>query len=628
VAEPSHVEPTPPQVRDAERRQITVLFCDLAGSTQLSSRLDPEDWREVVRGYQQCAGEVIGRFDGHVAQYLGDGILAYFGFPRAHEDDAERALRAGLRIASRLRVRVGVHTGPVVVGEMGESARTETLAMGETTNLAARPQDQAEPDTVVMSAATLRLVQGIFVTRDLGERALKGIAKPVRLIQALRATGVRSRLDLAAAAGLTPLVGRDQELGLLDDRWAQVKEGWGQAVLISGEAGIGKSRLVQAFRERIAEQPHTWLECRCSPYTQDSAFYPVQELHRQGLSWRAEDPVEEKLAHLEAGLEMAGFDLNEAVPLMAAFHWMRLPEHSPALTLSPEVQRRKTLELLAEWLLRLGLQQSSILLMEDLHWLDPSTLELLGQVLERVPRANVLLGHLDEALRQGQRAIEQARRTGHANSLCLALHWGGVWVRFCRGELSELHSIGGEMLELAESYGLPLWAGVARLVRGGALALNAGDPAGVEAAREGLAMAGATGLQGAAPMLLRAIAEAELRVGRADAALEAVAGGLSLAEATGQHFDDAYLHGVRGEALRERDPEGAEAALRQGLEIARQQSAKTPELHVATQLAHLWRDQGRSAEARSLLAPVYEWFTEGLDTPLLQNTKALLEELA
>ncbi len=404
--------PEPPSLAAAarpvareERRQLTVLFCDLVDSTPLAARFDPEDWCEIVRGYQETCAGVIEGYKGHVAQYLGDGLLVYFGWPRAHEDDAERAVRAALAMVEavaagnetltarhgiELSVHVGIHTGPVVVGEMGGGASRETLAMGDTTNLAARIQDEADPDAVVLSSATLRLVSGIFVTEDLGERALKG-AGEVHLHRALRPSGIRSRLDVAAARGLTPLVGRDRELGLLEDRFGQVGEGVGQAVLISGEPGIGKSRLVQAFRERIAERAHTWLECRCSPYTRDSPLFPVLELQRQGLGLVADAPLEARVERLEAGLERAGFDLARAMPLMADLHGLPLPDRYEEPVLSPEGRRKRTLELLVEWLLRLGRLQPLVLLMEDLHWLDPSSQELLGQVVEQIPREQVLL---------------------------------------------------------------------------------------------------------------------------------------------------------------------------------------------------------------------------------------------
>jgi class 3 adenylate cyclase len=392
-------------LEQAERRHLTVLFCDLVDSTRLAAGLDPEDWRELVRAYQAAAAQVVDRLEGHVAQYLGDGLLVYFGYPRAHEDDAERAVRAGLGILHeigrlterleargrpRLAVRIGVHTGPVVVGEMGGGDTRETLAIGETVNLAARLQEQAEPDSLVLSTHSLRLVQGVFVTRDLGERSLKGLG-PVRLHQALRPSGMRSRLDATAASGLTSLVGRSGELALLDDQLAQVLEGRGRAVLARGEAGIGKSRLVQAFRERLAERAHTWLECRSSPYTRDSALYPLLELQRQGFGFQPDDSPERKVARLERALEAAGFELDRAVPLLASLHSLPPPERYAPLELGPEGQRAGTRELLVEWLLSHAREQPLVLLVEDLHWLDPSTLELLGALLERIGRARVLL---------------------------------------------------------------------------------------------------------------------------------------------------------------------------------------------------------------------------------------------
>jgi class 3 adenylate cyclase/tetratricopeptide (TPR) repeat protein len=401
ASEPEPAAATPPRREpqaEAERRQLTVLFCDLVDSTRLAAAMDPEDWRNLVREYQATAAGVVERFDGHVAQYLGDGLLVYFGWPKAHEDDAERAVRAGLGIVAAvaeggadLSVRIGIHTGPVVVGEMGGGASRETLAMGETTNVAARLQTIAKPDAAVLSFATLRLVSGIFVTRDLGEQSLKGLAAPVRAFEALQASGVRSRLDVIAATELTPFIGRDQELMLLEDRFAQVTEGNGQAVLIQGEAGIGKSRLMQSFRERITERAHTWLECRGSAYTQDSAFYPVLELHRQGLGFRPDDPAETRLDRISDALAAVGFDPAETLPVVAALHGVPLGERFPAPNLSPESMRKKTFALMTEWLLRLGKRQPLVLLMEDLHWMDPSTLELIGRILEQVPTAPVLL---------------------------------------------------------------------------------------------------------------------------------------------------------------------------------------------------------------------------------------------
>ena len=247
---------------DAERRQLTVLFCDLVDSTALASQLDPEDLREVVRAYQETCAKVIARFEGHIAQYLGDGLLVYFGYPLAHEDDAQRAVRAGLgmveamgqlntRLAQergvQLAVRLGIHTGLVVVGEVGGGTRQEQLALGETPNLAARLQGLAAPNTLVISAATFQLLGGFFACQPLGTPLLKGVAQPLEVYQVLYESMARSRLEAAGSTGLTPLVGREQEVGLLRERWAQVKDGLGQVVLLSGEAGIGKSRLVQVL---------------------------------------------------------------------------------------------------------------------------------------------------------------------------------------------------------------------------------------------------------------------------------------------------------------------------------------------------------------------------------------------
>ena len=268
---------------EAERRQLTVLFCDLVDSTALSSQLDPEELRAVVRAYQDTCAKVIARYEGHIAQYLGDGLLVYFGYPLAHEDDAQRAVRVGLgmveavgqlntRLAQergvRLAVRLGIHTGLVVVGDVGGGTRQEQLALGETPNLAARLQGLATPNTLVISAATFQLLGGFFACQPLGTPLLKGQAQPLAVYRVLYESMARSRLEAAGSAGLTPMVGREQEIGLLRERWAQVKDGSGQVMLLSGEASIGKSRLVQLLEEQVAAEPQAWLTpCQCSPIT-------------------------------------------------------------------------------------------------------------------------------------------------------------------------------------------------------------------------------------------------------------------------------------------------------------------------------------------------------------------------
>jgi class 3 adenylate cyclase len=285
----SVAHPTP----DAERRQLTVMFCDLVDSTALSGQLDPEEYRDVVRAYQAICTEVIRRYDGHIAQLLGDGLLVYFGYPQAHEDDAHRAVRTGLGILGamgdlnarlqeaqgiQLAIRVGIHTGLVVVGTMGGAGRLEQLALGETPNIAARIQGLAAPNTIAVSETTYRLVQGYFDCEALGGQTLRGVAEPVVMYQVLQESGATSRLDVAQPRGLTPLVGREQEVGLLLERWAQVQAGHGQVVLLTGDAGIGKSRLVQVLKDHVANEPHVRWECRSVEYSQNTALFPLVDL--------------------------------------------------------------------------------------------------------------------------------------------------------------------------------------------------------------------------------------------------------------------------------------------------------------------------------------------------------------
>jgi class 3 adenylate cyclase/tetratricopeptide (TPR) repeat protein len=392
--------------QEAERRQLTVLFCDLADSTRLAGQLDPEDLREVVLAYQASCVEVLQRFDGHVAQYLDDGLLVYFGYPQAHEDDAQRAVRAGLGILDamgtlntrlaqargiRLAVRIGIHTGPVVVGTMGSGGRHEQLALGEPPNLAARLQSRAAPDTVAISETTHRLVQGYFRCDALGSPSLKGIETPMRVYRVVEESAAQSRLDVAGATGLTPLVGREHEVGLLRGRWAQSRDGLGQVVLLSGEAGIGKSRLVRVLTERVADEGVPWLTLRCSPYHTNSAFYPVIEHLQRLLQWHRNETSAARLAMLEQMLQTAGLPLAEAVPLLATLLTLPVPEQYPPLALSPQRQKQKTQEALVAWLLAETAQQPVLAVWEDLHWADPSTLELLELMLDHVPTARLLL---------------------------------------------------------------------------------------------------------------------------------------------------------------------------------------------------------------------------------------------
>ncbi len=397
--------PAIPPSPDAERRQLTVLFCDLVDSTRLASQLDPEDWREVVRAYQQTSAEVIQRFEGHIAQYLGDGLLVYFGYPQAHEDDAQRAVRTGLamlqamgtlnrRLAQEkgvhLGVRVGIHTGLVIVGKVGGGSRQEQLALGETPNLAARLQGLAAPDTVVVSAATFRLVRGYFTAQELGAHHLKGVTAPVQVYRMLGESAAQSRLDIAGRSGFTPLVGRKSEVLLLLERWAHSQDGRGQVVLLRGEAGIGKSRLVEVLREHVISQGATRLVFRCSPYHQQSALYPVIEHVQRFLHWDSTEAPEAKLEALEQALRTSRLPLEEVTPLLAALLSLPHPAHYPPLNLTPQRQRQRTHDALVAWLLAEAEQQPVLAVWEDLHWADPSTLELLGLALDQVPTARML----------------------------------------------------------------------------------------------------------------------------------------------------------------------------------------------------------------------------------------------
>ena len=400
------VPPPIPSLPDAERRQLTVLFCDVVDSTPLASQLDPEDYREVVRAYHQTCAAVIQRFEGSIAQYLGDGLLVYFGYPQAHEDDAQRAVRTGLGIVGtmdtlngsleqtyrvRLAVRVGIHTGLVVVGEMGGSGRQEQLALGETPNIAARLQGLAAPDTVVISEATAQLIRGYFVCQTLGMQDLKGVSQPLMVSQVLGESAAQTRLDVAATRGFTPLVGRDSEATMLRERWAQAKDGIGQVILLRGEAGIGKSRLVQVLKEHVAGEAHTRWECRCSLYHQHTAWYPLLDWLPRALGWHPDDTPDAKRHKLEYALRPYTLPLDETVPLLATLLELPLPDDRyPRRSLTPQRQRHKTLETLLALLVERATHQPVLFIVEDLHWIDPSTLELLTLLLDQVPMARVL----------------------------------------------------------------------------------------------------------------------------------------------------------------------------------------------------------------------------------------------
>ncbi len=384
----------------AERRPLSVMFCDLIGSTALSARLDPEDLREVIRTYQECVATTIQQFDGFIARYVGDGVLIYFGWPEARETDAERAVRAGLAVAAAvgaarlggepLHVRIGIATGLVVIGEaIGSGDSRQQTAVGETPNLAARLQGLAGPDQVVIDASTRRQIGGLFECRDLGTVELKGLPAAVRAWQVVSENRTLGQFE-ALRSGTTPLVGRDEEMELLLRRWAQAKAGNGRVVLISAEPGVGKSRLAEALAERIAAEPHVRLRYFCSPHHQDSALYPVIAQMERAADFRHEDGSEGKVAKLQAVLAATEPPIED-VALIAELHSLPSADLAPPLDLTPPRKKDKTFEALLRQIEGLSREQSVLMIFDDIHWIDPSSRELLDRVIERVADRPVLL---------------------------------------------------------------------------------------------------------------------------------------------------------------------------------------------------------------------------------------------
>ena len=390
-----------------ERRQLTVMFCDLVDSSALSEKLDPEDLRDVLRRYQDTCHKIIRRFDGYIAQYLGDGLLVYFGYPQAHEDDALRAALTGLgiieaishinphlqkKLAVRLAARIGIHTGLVVTGEVGQGLSREHLAVGDTPNIAARLQGKAAPNAVVVSAATYKLIEGYFTCRTSETILLKGFSEAIAICQIEHVSTARLRQD-PVSRKLTPIVGREQESNLLFERWQRIHESMGQVVLISGDAGIGKSRLVKALEEHVAIDPQAWLTpCQCSPYHQNSALYPVIELLNGVVLQLAKDlDPHDKLIRLEGFFTQYGLVLSEVVPVFG--NLLSLPYESkyPPSTLPPERQKQLIFETMLGILWEIANQQPLLLVMEDLHWADPTTLEFLDLLVNQIATSRIFL---------------------------------------------------------------------------------------------------------------------------------------------------------------------------------------------------------------------------------------------
>ncbi len=390
----------------AERRQLTVLFCDLVGSTDLAYRLDPEDLADLVKVYQGTCQTAIERYSGFIARYVGDGILAYFGYPLAHEEDAERAIRAGLDIVDgvkklktrvtesngvELAVRIGIATGPVVVGDLvGEGTAQESAALGETPNLASRLQGLAKPNTVVVAPETRRLALHYFEYRDLGEHEFKGLSAPARAYQALAERTPEVRFEARQLSGITPLVGRAEELALILRRWDQVKEGEGQVVLLSGEPGIGKSRLAQVLSNNIIGEPYNLVRYQCSPYHTNSALYPIVEQIRRVAGFEEADDARGKLERLETSLHLAFENVSDVAPLFAALLSIDVGDRYPISHLSGEALKEAILKALVSQFFALSAKQPLLLIVEDAHWIDPTTQDLLNLLLPGIADKRIM----------------------------------------------------------------------------------------------------------------------------------------------------------------------------------------------------------------------------------------------
>jgi class 3 adenylate cyclase len=675
----------------AERRQITVMFADLAGSTALSARMDPEDLREVISAYQKCVAETVARFGGFVAKYMGDGVLVYFGYPQAHEDDAERAVRAGLELieavgglksSAPLQTRVGIATGLVLVGDLiGSGASQEQAVVGETPNVAARLQGIAEANTVVIAESTRKLLGSLFELQDLGAKEVKGIASPVRAWAVLRPASIESRFEALHASGLTELVGREEEIELLLRRWSRAKDGEGQVVLLSGEAGIGKSRLTAALLEHLAGKPHTPLRYFCSPQHTDSALYPVIGQMERAAGFVHDDTPEAKLDKLDAVLARTSTRMEDVV-LFAEMLSLPNDLRYPALELTPEQRRQKTLEALVSQMEALTRQNPVLMIFEDAHWTDPTSLELFGRVIDRIRTHRVLLivtfrsefqapwvgRPYVTALtinRLAERDIETIIDRVVGNKLLPAdvrqdiiqrtdgiplfveemtkavLEAGSEdagqrtaaatsATRIHCGNYAAANAEADEVVALADQKSAVYWKAFGMMNQGCVLALTGKASEAVQVMSAGITAYRSTGATVFMPWWLPQLARAHAELGQVDDACRCIGEAMTALETNKERCWEAEVNRVTGEiALMspENDVAKAQAYFERALTIARQQQARSWELRAAMSMARLWRDQGKRDEARSLLAPVYGWFTEGFDTLDLKEAKALLGEL-
>jgi class 3 adenylate cyclase/predicted ATPase len=604
---------------DGERRQVTVMFCDLVASTELSQQFDAEDYRAVVRAYQAAAAAALQPYDGYIAQYLGDGLLVYFGWPQAHEDAAHRAVHASLALLDaldplhdthllshygvRIAIRIGLHTGMAVIGEMGGGDRYEQLAMGDTPNLAARIQGLATPNTVALSAVTARLVQGAFALEDLGAHALKGVAEPMPIYRVLHPIEAYHEEE-APALGVPMLVGRDEEIGLLRRRWEQAREGLGQVVLVSGEAGIGKSALVRAVRHHIGREGVMRMTYRCSPYHTHSAFYPIIVHLEWLLQFERDDPPATRLTKLERLLTKYTFPLEEVVPLFAALLSVSLPEGAyPPLSLTP--------------------QQHRTLAFRYSH--DLGVAVLVNDALTLWT-----LGYPDQALQRSYEACRLIENLTHPLTLAYAFAHLAIFHQY-RREREEARQHAEVVTRVAREQGFPLWLGMGLILQGWARAPRLQPAEQLASMHEGMAIYRATESALFLPYFLTLLAETSGEVGQPDAGLRCLDEARAVMDSTQERFYEAEVHRVQGELVLAQAADQraqAETCFQHALAIARRQQARSWELRAAMSLARLWQQQGKQAEARALLAPVYDWFTEGFGTADLQEARALLEALS
>ncbi len=390
---------------EADRRLLTVMFCDIVDSTALSEKFDAEELRDLIRQFQVICTEIIERFKGHVAQYLGDGLLVYFGYPVAQEDEAYQAVRSGIdilaglkqadaitdRLGSPMRVRIGVHTGSVVIGEMGAPGRHERLALGDTPNIAARVQGIARPDEILISGSTHRLIEGLFDVEALGPQDLKGVSKALDLYRVVGEGTAESRFEVALSTGkLTRFVGQNEELALLNQHWTSAQNARGQVILLSAEPGMGKSRLAQEFKDRIADKEIRHMAFRCSPYHQASPLYPVIQVMQRVFRFDADDTPANKLAKIDATLDEYRFSDTDAAPLVSDMLSLAHPEFESLQKDDPHKRRRRLFQVLTEWFLEESRRAPVYMIWDDLHWADPSTLDLLELYLDHVPTSATL----------------------------------------------------------------------------------------------------------------------------------------------------------------------------------------------------------------------------------------------